>query len=560
MLIKNLKSLEKVRRYFFIAICFVPCFLIGSLRQEAIEALPKQGYPTLEAWEHLILKDHRGIALPLISITSQKSSGCGEFLDLIPIIEWLNKSGLDLLQLLPIGDTGEIKSPYMPISSHALNSIYLSLSSLPYLDESPHSLMQKLEQLKENNLGKRVDYIKILREKESWIKNYLELFTKKLSKEPEYQTFFQKEEYWLSDYALFKVLSKKYGPIIKKWPEHLRAISQENKKLLNKKYQDQIVQECVLQYLCYDQMHFAHLFADHHAVFLMGDMPYMLSRDSVEVWLFPQFFGLDASLGRAPGYSTKEGEYWGMPSYNWKEIEADHYRYFENRLRSLNHYFDLYRIDHAQGFFNQFIIPLKKSPSEGHNEFKDEDTSLTAGKKRLTALAKLSSMLPTAEDLRFDAQQKKVIEMLGIPGVNIFVWMNRHLPIDKESISGKGFNLMTMTKLSNHDLPPFLMWWQENPKRAKAFAKLMRWKYEKQPTEKQQMELLWDQMHSNSLLHIEFLQDLLPRNLSGNPSDLRINFPGTNDKKDWSYRYPLTVEELVSNEQLRDVIKGMLAR
>lgn len=247
-----------------------PILLHGNSREEAIKALPIENYPTKSAWNHLSFEDHRGIALPLISITSKNSSGCGEFLDLIPLIEWVKKSGLDLLQLLLIGDTGGVKSPYSPISSHALKPIYLSLASLPYLDEAPSYLIESLEKLKKNNLIKRVDYIKVLREKEEWLKKYLALFEKKLKKHPEYILFCQKEGNWLDDYACFKVLRQKYGPVIKNWPKRLKAVSSEDKERLYGKYKALISQQKLIQYLCFDQMHFVHLFADHHTVFFDG--------------------------------------------------------------------------------------------------------------------------------------------------------------------------------------------------------------------------------------------------------------------------------------------------
>lgn len=262
----------------------------------------------------------------------------------------------------------------------------------------------------------------------------------------------------------------------------------------------------------------------------MGDMPYMLSRDSVEVWLYPSIFQLDMNLGTAPGYTTKKGEDWGLPPYDWNHIEANHFKYFKGRLLSLSHYFDLYRIDHCQGFFNQFIIPKGGPPSAGSNEITDKQSMLEAGKRRLTALANLAPMLPIAEDLRFDASQKKIIEALGIPGVNIFVWMNRALPLSNLSIFGKDFNLMTITKLSNHDLPPIRTWWKDNPPLARALTSKMDWKYHVELNSQEQLQLLWWQMHSSSLLHIEFLQDILPPNIGGNSSDLRINFPGTNNE------------------------------
>jgi 4-alpha-glucanotransferase len=46
-----------------------------------------------------------GVAVPVFSLRSENSFGVGEFLDLKPLADWGQKTGLKLTQLLPINDT-----------------------------------------------------------------------------------------------------------------------------------------------------------------------------------------------------------------------------------------------------------------------------------------------------------------------------------------------------------------------------------------------------------------------------------------------------------------------
>ena len=82
--------------------------------------------PTSKIWEKIGATHHHGILIPLLSIWTEKSSGNGEFLDLIPLIDWISSLGMDVLQLLPLNDTGVDPSPYNALSSTALHPIYLS--------------------------------------------------------------------------------------------------------------------------------------------------------------------------------------------------------------------------------------------------------------------------------------------------------------------------------------------------------------------------------------------------------------------------------------------------
>jgi len=544
---------------FLVLFLSVAVLLFSETRKEEIEALPIDSYPTAAAWHRLGVHDHRGIDVPLLSIVSEKSSGNGEFLDLIPMIDWLNKHRLDILRLLPLNDTAEIASPYSPISANALHPIYLSLDALPYLEEAPSFLKVALADLKKYNKTEHVEYSKVYEKKQKWLHEYVKSFSKEIQSRSDYQAFVKHTSPWLEDYALFKVLREKYGSITDKWPSEIRHADDKKIQELNAKYKEEMTCYSIIQFFCYHQMHYVHTYANERGVFLLGDMSFMVSMDSVEIWRYPHFFKLDFSLGTKPGSVVPKGENWGLPPYDWEAIERSNYSYFKIRLNTFKDYYDIYRLDHSAGYYWQYEIPVDHPPEDGQYFPEGKKAMLANGKRRLSAIASLTELLPTAEDPRFDQEMRDVIINLGIPGIRFFVYINSKVPINHLVTSGKDYNLMTITAIADHDLPPFRTWWEDNPKRAKAFARQIGWKYYKQPTVFQQEQLLWQQMHSNSLFHIELLQDMLPPNLTHSPQDERINFPGTVSDKNWSYRYKLTVEQLVNNPEVSKLIQTILS-
>lgn len=72
-----------------------------------------------------------GTAIPVGALRTKSSCGVGEFLDLIPFADFCAQSSIDLIQLLPINDTGTESSPYSALSAFALHPIYIRLQELP---------------------------------------------------------------------------------------------------------------------------------------------------------------------------------------------------------------------------------------------------------------------------------------------------------------------------------------------------------------------------------------------------------------------------------------------
>ena len=89
----------------------------------------------------------------------------------------------------------------------------------------------------------------------------------------------------------------------------------------------------------------------------MGDMPIGVSRDSAEAWANPAIFNLDSQAGTIPDNLNPRGQNWGFPTYNWKNIEADGFKWWHKRIKHMEQYFGAIRIDHVLGFFRMWEIP-----------------------------------------------------------------------------------------------------------------------------------------------------------------------------------------------------------
>ena len=112
---------------------------------------------------------HAGLAVPIFSLRSKNSLGIGQFSDLKLLSDFAKKSGMDIIQLLPVNDTTIFmdwrdSSPYRAISVFALHPVYLDLT--PYLPELAKTEQTAyLAKQKALNALAQVDYEETLEQK-----------------------------------------------------------------------------------------------------------------------------------------------------------------------------------------------------------------------------------------------------------------------------------------------------------------------------------------------------------------------------------------------------------
>jgi 4-alpha-glucanotransferase len=134
---------------------------------------------------------------------------------------------------------------------------------------------------------------------------------------------------------------------------------------------------------------------------------------------------------------------------------------------------------------------------------------------------------------------------------------------DKSFIDPQDYIRESMTTVSTHDSKTLSLWWKNSPEEAKIYAESKRWTYDPEMTPEQQFSILYDSHHTPSLFHINLLQEylaLIPGMTWPDPADERINIPGLVLEKNWTYRFRPYVEEIVTDDRLKNTMKQILEK
>ena len=177
-----------------------------------------------------------GVAVPVFGLRSDKGMGVGEFLDLKEMIDWCVKSGMKLLQLLPVTDTvshspatEQDSYPYSSVSVYALHPQYLRLSQIDGLSSSLKSEIDKKtkhfnapDYYKDKQwdadlnleLHNPVDFPNMMAAKDDLLHQAFAEAGEKCFASKEYQDWFEEAEFWLRPYGLFCYFRDLFGTLV----------------------------------------------------------------------------------------------------------------------------------------------------------------------------------------------------------------------------------------------------------------------------------------------------------------------------------------------------------
>ncbi|MEM9984570.1 MAG: 4-alpha-glucanotransferase [Bacteroidota bacterium] len=305
-----------------------------------------------------------GIAIPVFSLRTEKSHGVGEFTDLKASIDWAKQVGLKVIQVLPINDTVATHTwvdsyPYAAISVFALHPLYLNPEAIAELQDSATLVELRQEAQRLNDLPE-VDYEAVMRLKSRWFKLLYDQEKDGFFADADWQAFFARNKDWLIDYAAFSMLRDRYQDVnFRTWPEynvhHPEAIAQLADP--SQAHYDDLAIHYFIQYHLHLQMLEASEYGREQGVLLKGDIPIGIYRHSVDAWVAPQLYNMNAQAGAPPDDFAVAGQNWRFPTYNWEVMAEDGYAWWKRRMQKMASYFDAYRIDHILGFFRIWQIP-----------------------------------------------------------------------------------------------------------------------------------------------------------------------------------------------------------
>ena len=342
---------------------------------------------------------YTGLSVPVSSLRSETSAGTGEFYDLILLGSLCRECGIDLIQLLPVQDTGYQSSPYSTLSAYALHPLYIRLSELPEADSE--EITEKIRSFTaENRNVKHLRYEQVLKGKLGVLKLMYEGKKEKILKDRKISGWVG-ENPWVKTYAVFNSLKDRFDRRSwREWPEMRDPEPEDIENFWNdSENRDELGFHVWLQFRLDEQFSHVSKTLNGMGVLLKGDIPILMNDDSADVWSRRDFFNLAFQAGAPPDYYSATGQNWGFPTYNWENLEKSDYSWWKARLKQGSRYYSAFRIDHVLGFFRIWSIPAADitgylghfEPAGGLTNEDLEEIGFNEGRRRWLAEPHISS-------------------------------------------------------------------------------------------------------------------------------------------------------------------------
>lgn len=336
-------------------------------------------------------------------------------------IDFLEKSGQHLWQVLPLGPTGFGDSPYQGFSAFAGQPLIISpenLKELGLLEEADFDDMPQWD-------PQKVDYGQVLIFKTELFHKAYASFTHTPDKMllEEFEIFCREQKFWLEDYAFF-MAAKDYheGRCWLEWDEELKNPTPISRAAWEETLSQDIEYYKFLQFLFFRQWMALKEYANARDIEIIGDIPIFVSLDSVDVWANKKLFQLDTKgyptcvAGVPPDYFSVTGQLWGNPLYDWEVQKEDGYSWWVARVKHQIGLTDYLRIDHFRGFESYWAVPAGEETALNGQWVKGPNEALF-----LAIQKELGEDLPIfAEDLGVITPEVEWLrDMFHFPGMRI---------------------------------------------------------------------------------------------------------------------------------------------
>ncbi len=316
-------------------------------------------------------------------------------------IDVLSDCGFSYWQVLPFNIADSHNSPYASYSSFSGNPYFVDLDILfdkelltreelseakqdsPYLCEYYRLSLERLDLLKK--ASSRVGY------KENIAR-------------------FIKENPYIAQFCTFMALKEANDG--KNWHEWK-----------NDKYDENVLFAWqFIQYEFFTQWAEIKRYANDKGIKIIGDIPIYVSLDSSDVWANPNQFQLDSTgypisvAGVPPDYFSADGQLWGNPLYDWREMKKDGFKWWCDRIRHMGKIFDGVRIDHFRGLESYWSVPAKAKTAREGKWVKGPGMALIRALKEAA-----NDTMIIAEDLGdITPAVEKLVMDSGFPGMRVF--------------------------------------------------------------------------------------------------------------------------------------------
>jgi len=464
-------------------------------------------------------------------------------------IDFLDRTGTQFWQVLPLGPTGYGDSPYQCFSAFAGNPYLISATML--LDQG---LLTKADLFDRPDFpNEKVNYGPVIDWKIKFLKRSYKHFKRGSNKSmiADFEIFQDQEAEWLESFGTFMAIKQEHGNVAwSQWPETFRKRSPETLETFKEKFAEVIEFQKYMQFLFRQQWQSVRDYAHKKGIRIIGDIPIFVAYDSADVWVNKDLFYLNKDglpevvAGVPPDYFSETGQLWGNPLYNWHTHQENGYEWWIKRIQAVLNRVDYVRLDHFRGFEAYWEIPYgNKTAEEGKWVKGPGQDFFKVVKERLGELPIIAEDLGVITDA--------VIEMredFQLPGMKILQFAFASDPDD--DFLPHNYPEKCVAYTGTHDNNTTRGWYDAAPEREKDLCR----RYLARSGDDISWSMIRVLWRSTADWALAPIQDFL-----GLGEWARMNYPGTpSGNWDWRFHPDAINESLVSRLYETNYLYGRL--
>jgi 4-alpha-glucanotransferase len=537
-----------------------------------------------------------GIAVSLYGVRSGRNWGCGDFRDLLDLVDWVaDDVGASFVALNPLHAIHNRRpfntSPYLPNSIFYQNFLYLDVEGMEdYRQCRRAQLLRSSPEVKAEIAALRatdfVEYERVSALKLRFLKMLFVQFLREWRRDSprarEFRAFLEREGALLEQFATYCALDEWMHSrdanvwLWTEWPQPFQDPASAETRAFRKKHWRRVLFYQYLQWQIDLQLSGAQEFACGRrlSIGLYHDLALATDRFGSDLWAHRPFYVAGCRVGSPPDDFSPDGQDWAFPPPNATRHREDGYRLYAESIRKNCRHGGALRIDHVMRLFRLFWIPDGSDAVRGAY-VREQNEDLV----RILALESVRNrVLIVGEDLgTVEPSVRETLARLGILSYRLFYFEKNS---NGDFRRGEEYPPHALVSSTTHDLPTLAGFWVGADIEARHNAGLIdqaahATQFENRAQEKQKMlDVLFAQGYlspelprravdyrelTGDLHHavVGFLAETPSQLLAINHEDLtkelhQQNLPGSTwQYPNWGRKMRFTVEELRQNPEAR---------